>query len=118
MLIKIIIGVVAVQHYFIMLMEMFMWEKRGPSIFKSFEKKLFSETTAMAKNLGIYNGFLATALLLTLFITDAMWFHNIALFSLCCVIVAGAYASFTAEKTIFLKQSLLAVVGVIVLLIG
>jgi putative membrane protein len=110
---KFLIGLVALQHAFIMVMEMFLWEKRGPSIFKNFDKKLFSETTAMAKNMGIYNGFLAAGLTWSLLIKDPVWSTNIAVFFLSCVVVAGIYASLTAEKSIVLKQSLIAVVVLI-----
>lgn len=115
MIIKVFIGLVALQHYFIMFMEMFLWEKRGPLIFKNFDKKIFSETTAMAKNMGLYNGFLAVGLTLSLFVKDPLWSKNIALYFLGCVIVAGLYGSFTAERTIFLKQSLIAIVAVLLI---
>ena len=114
---KILVGLVAVQHLFIMIMEMFLWEKRGPSIFKAFDKALFTKTTAIAKNMGLYNGFIAGGLIWSLFISDPVWSRNIAMYFLACVAIAGVYASFTAEKSIFVKQSVLAILGLIFLII-
>lgn len=118
MVIKFLVGIISLQHYLIMLMEMFFWEKRGPIIFKGFEKNLFSKTTAIAKNLGLYNGFIATGLFLSLFIKDPLWFRNIVLYLLLCIIVAGIYAGLTAEKSIFWKQSLLAIITAVLLYIN
>lgn len=115
MITKILIGLVALQHYFIMFMEMFLWEKRGPLIFKNFDKEVFGKTTAMAKNMGLYNGFLAVGLTISLFVKNPLWSKYIALYFLGCVIVAGLYASLTAEKTIFLKQSLVAIIAVLLI---
>ncbi|MCH4887413.1 DUF1304 domain-containing protein [Acidaminobacter sp. JC074] len=112
---EIFIGIIALEHFFIMFMEMFLWEKRGPSIFKNFDKDLFSNTIPMAKNMGIYNSFLGAGLTWSIFITDPIWSVNIATFFLVCAIVAGIYATLTAEKSVFVKQSLPALIALIIL---
>lgn len=114
---KILILLTALQHFLIMMMEMFMWEKRGPKIFKSFDKELFKKTTAIAKNMGLYNGFIASGLIVSLFLEPSSSFI-MSVFFLICVVVAGIYASLTAEKTIFIKQSLIAVLSLIALFIA
>lgn len=115
-MIKVLIAVVALQHILIMCMEMFLWEKRGPAIFKSFDKDLFPKTKAMAQNMGLYNGFLAGGLIMSLCVQDGHWSLFIASFFLICVVIAGLYASVTAEKSIFLKQSPIALLTLVLII--
>ena len=60
--IKIIIGLVAIIHIYILWLEMFAWTTKGPKTFKKFPKELFAPTKALAANQGLYNGFLAAGL--------------------------------------------------------
>lgn len=112
---QIIIGFVAFFHLYVLWMEMFAWETRGPKVFKSFPKELFANTKTLASNLGLYNGFLAAGLIWTFFISDVIWKENIALFFLGCVILAGIYGALTAEKRIFFVQSVPALIGVLLI---
>ena len=114
---KIIIGLVALEHLYILWLEMFAWETKGKETFKSLPKHLFKETKGLAANQGLYNGFLAAGLIWSLFITDAVWQFNIALFFLSCVFIAGAYGAETAEKGIFFKQALPAFIGIVLILL-
>ena len=75
--IKIIIGLVALFHLYILWFEMFAWETRGPKVFRAFPKELFPPTKAMAANQGLYNGFLAAGLIWTFFIENAEWSRNV-----------------------------------------
>ncbi len=115
---QIIIGLVAFFHLYILWMEMFAWETRGPKVFKSFPKELFASTKSLAANLGLYNGFLAVGLIWTFFINDIIWKENIAIFFLSCVTIAGIYGAITAEKRIFFVQSVPALLGIILLLLN
>ncbi|MEL7231915.1 MAG: DUF1304 family protein, partial [Pseudomonadota bacterium] len=45
---KILTGVVALIHVYILVLEMFLWESRGPKVFESFPADLFAPTKAMA----------------------------------------------------------------------
>lgn len=108
---KIFIGIVAVEHIYILWLEMFAWTTRGPKVFRSVPKHLFKETEAMAKNQGLYNGFLAAGLIWSLLISDPIWAKNVALFFLGCVVVAGIYGAVTADKGIFVKQGLPALIA-------
>ena len=114
-LIKILIGLIAFLHIYILWLEMFVWESRGPKVFRSFPKDLFKPTKAMAANQGLYNGFLAAGLIWTFFITDAVWATNIALFFLGCVAVAGIYGAYSADKKIFFIQALPALITMLLL---
>lgn len=113
---QIIIGFVAFFHLYVLWMEMFAWETRGPKVFKSFPKQLFKASKSLAANLGLYNGFLSAGLIWTFFINDAIWKDNIALFFLSCVAIAGIYGALTAEKRIFFVQSVPALIGIGLLL--
>ncbi len=62
-------------------MEMFAWNTLGKKTFKDvFSDDLFEQTTVMAANQGLYNGFLASGLLWTLFIANKIWRFNISVF--------------------------------------
>ncbi len=110
--IKIVIGIVALFHVYVMWLEMFAWTTKGPKTFKNFEKELFPKTKALAANQGLYNGFLATGLIWTFFICNPEWRFNISLFFLICVSVAGIYGALTADKKIFFVQALPALIGI------
>ena len=103
---KILISVVALIHSYILVFEMFLWESRGPKVFKSIPAEIFPETTVLAANQGLYNGFLAAGLFWALlFIRDPKWKRNVATFFLTCVAVAGIYGAMTASKHIILIQT-------------
>lgn len=114
---KILIALVAIEHLYILYMEMFAWETLGKKTFKTLPENLFSPTKALAANQGLYNGFLAAGLLWTFFIEDETWSTNIALFFLGCVIVAGIYGAITASKRIFVVQALPAIVALVFVLL-
>ncbi len=103
---KILIGLVALIHSYIMVFEMFLWESRGPKVFKSIPAELFPETTVLAANQGLYNGFLAAGLIWALlFIRNVEWKRNVATFFLLAVAIAGIYGAMTASKHIILIQT-------------
>jgi len=115
---KILIGLIALFHSYIMIFEMFMWESRGPKVFTSFPEDLFSQTTTLAANQGLYNGFLAAGLLWALLLVkDENWKRNIATFFLLCVFVAGIFGGYTASKNIYFVQALPAFLALISLYI-
>lgn len=112
-IIKILIGLIALIHVYILWFEMFAWESRGPKVFRNFSKDLFGKTKAMAANQGLYNGFLAAGLIWTFFISDATWNTNVSIFFLACVLVAGIYGAATADKKIIFVQALPAFIALL-----
>jgi putative membrane protein len=90
---------------------MFAWTTRGRKVFKTIPEELFEKTKVMAANQGLYNGFIAVGLIWSLFITDADWSKNNAIFFLSCVLVAGIYGAMTASKKIFFVQAVPAILG-------
>ncbi len=116
--IKIVIGIVALFHVYVMWLEMFAWTSKGPKTFKNFEKDLFPKTKSLAANQGLYNGFLAAGLIWTFFICNPEWRFNVSMFFLVCVSVAGIYGAVTADKKIFFVQALPALIGIALLLLS
>lgn len=112
----IFIALVALEHLYILWLEMFAWTTKGRKVFRTFPQHLFEPTKAMAANQGLYNGFLAAGLIWSLFISDPVWSRNVALFFLSCVIVAGIYGAATAHKSIFIKQAVPAIIALALVL--
>jgi len=118
MIANILVGLVALEHLYILYLEMFAWETKGKKVFKgSLRPELFAPTRVLAANQGLYNGFLAAGLIWSFFITDKAWSTNVAIFFLGCVIVAGIYGAITASKKIFFVQALPALVALGVVLV-
>lgn len=103
---QILIGIVALEHLYILWLEMFAWTTQGRKTFKSFPADLFEKTKSMAANQGLYNGFLAAGLIWSLLIEDTAWHTNVACFFLGCVIIAGIFGALTAQRSIFYVQAL------------
>lgn len=100
---------VAVSHIGFLILEMFLWDHPvGRKIFQMTpEQSKFSAT--LAANQGLYNGFLAAGLLWGLGSNNL----EFKLFFLICVVVAGLYGGFTANRTIWVIQALPALVALI-----
>jgi len=60
---QILIGFVALEHLYILWLEMFVWTTKGKKTFKSFPADLFEKTKGLAANQGLYNGFLSAGLI-------------------------------------------------------
>lgn len=115
---KILIAIVAVEHLYILWMEMFAWETKGKEVFKTaLPAEMFKPTKGLAANQGLYNGFLAAGLLWSFFIEDPKWQNNVALFFLSCVAIAGIYGAVSATKKIFFVQALPAILGIVAVLL-
>jgi len=109
---KILIAIVAIEHLFILWMEMFAWETTGKKVFKgALPEELFKPTKGLAANQGLYNGFLSAGLIWSFFISDPIWQKNVALFFLGCVITAGVYGAIVSSKKIFFTQALPAIIA-------
>lgn len=101
----VLIGLIAAIHLYILWFEMFAWETRGPQVFRSLPRRLFTPTKAMAANQGLYNGFLVAGLIWSLLIADPHWAARIASFFLLCVAIAGAYGAATVSRRILYVQT-------------
>src|SRR5690606_21026636 len=111
--------IVALEHLYILWIEMFAWETAGKKTFKgALPDELFKPTKSLAANQGLYNGFLAAGLLWSFFIENPEWSFNIRVFFLGCVIVAALYGGLTSSKSIILKQGMPAIIAMIFVLIS
>ncbi|WP_229717422.1 DUF1304 domain-containing protein [Parapedobacter defluvii] len=107
---SILILLVAVEHLYILWIEMFAWETAGKKAFGgSLPDHLFTPTKKLAANQGLYNGFLAAGLIWSLLINDAIWSQYIAAFFLSCVIIAAVYGAISASRKILIIQGLPAI---------
>ncbi len=110
-----LIAFVAIQHIGFLILEMFFWERPlGLKIFKMTQEQA-QASTVLAKNQGLYNGFLAAGLIWGLIIQNAPESFAIKVFFLSCVIIAGIYGGITAAKEIVFVQALPAIVALIFL---
>ncbi len=115
---KILIAAVALEHLYILWMEMFAWETKGKEVFRNaLPADLFKPTKGLAANQGLYNGFIAAGLIWSLLIEDPEWQTNVALFFLGCVAVAGIYGGISATKKIFFVQAMPAILAIVAVLL-
>ncbi|MGZ3863896.1 MAG: DUF1304 domain-containing protein [Bacteroidia bacterium] len=114
---KILVAFVALEHLYILYMEMFAWETLGRKSFKNFPDHLFAPTKAMAANQGLYNGFLSAGLIWSFLISNAEWANYVSIFFLSCVIIAGIYGAATAAKKIFFVQAVPAILALVAVLL-
>jgi len=100
---KLLVFFIALLHVYILVLEMFLWRTRARRIFGMSAEQ--AETTAtLAKNQGLYNGFLAAGLFWAEFSrTD---FAARAYSFLACVLIAGVYGGLTANRRILYVQAL------------
>ncbi|MDQ0050216.1 putative membrane protein [Paenibacillus polymyxa] len=110
---SILVGIVALEHVYILILEMFLWTT--PRAMRTFgtSKELAGVTKSLAANQGLYNGFLAAGLVWGLFYPDTVIGRQIQLFFVICVVVAAVYGALTANKSILLKQGLPAILALI-----
>ncbi|MDO9594303.1 MAG: DUF1304 domain-containing protein [Lutibacter sp.] len=110
------VALVAFEHIYFMILEMFYWDK--PKGLKAFGQTLEAAKSSktLAKNQGLYNGFLAAGLIWAIVNKDN--FEALAIFFLSCVIVAGVFGAYTTKNSkLFYVQAVPAIIGLIVILI-
>lgn len=116
---SILTAIVALEHIYIMWLEMFAWETSGKKVFGgSLADDLFKPTKKLAANQGLYNGFLAAGLIWSFFISDPQWAFNVRLFFLICVSIAAIYGAVSSSKSILIKQGLPAFVALLFVLLS
>ena len=113
---NIVVGLIALVHVYILVLEMFLWDK--PTGLRAFGQTQEAATASkvLAANQGLYNGFLAAGLFwgIGLGATGTA----VKVFFLCCVLVAGLYGAATASRKILFVQAFPAVIGLVFLLLS
>ena len=113
MLGQILVGLIAVLHVYILVLEMFLWDQPlGMKVFGNTLQKA-QLTKVLAQNQGLYNGFLAAGLIWSLCVTGAFAI-SLANFFLGCIVVAGVYGAITVSKKILYVQALPAFIALVV----
>jgi len=102
---RVLVGLVAALHVYIMVMEMFLWERKPGRELSGFDADMARATAPLAANQGLYNGFLAAGLVWGLIAADPTGFR-VQVFFTCCVVVAGVYGGITANRRILVAQAL------------
>jgi len=113
---NIVVGLIALLHVYILVLEMFLWDK--PIGLRAFgqSKAAATATKVLAANQGLYNGFLAAGLFWGLSLgTNG---NSVKIFFLGCVLVAGLYGAATASRKILFIQAVPAAVGLALLLLS
>jgi putative membrane protein len=113
MLARGLITFVAIEHFYFLVLEMFLW--KTPFGRKTFgtTPEFAAETAPMMMNQGLYNGFLAAGLVWAAY-TGA---PSLAAFFLGCVVVAGVVGGLTVKRAILFLQALPAAIALAVVLL-
>jgi putative membrane protein len=111
---SIVVALIAVLHVYILVLEMFLWDK--PQGLRAFgnSQAAATATKVLAANQGLYNGFLAAGLLWGIFGGG----KAVQVFFLLCVLIAGVYGGLTANRKILFIQAIPAVFGLLLVLIS
>lgn len=100
-----LVVLIAALHVYILVLEMFLWTKsRGRRAF-GMTPEYAAQTATLAKNQGLYNGFLAAGLFWSALAADASMAFQLKIFFLGCVFVAGLYGAATAARKILFIQA-------------
>ncbi|OOZ78219.1 hypothetical protein BHL35_19025 [Bacillus cereus] len=115
----ILVGIVALEHLFIMILEMFFMNSKLAKRAFQLPEHLEGDrnVTIMFANQGLYNGFLAVGLIWGLILGLNSIGYMVQLFFVMCVVVAALFGGFTSNKSIIVKQGLPAILALIALLI-
>lgn len=110
----IVVALIALVHVYILVLEMFLWDK--PAGLRAFgqTKEVATASKVLAANQGLYNGFLAAGLFWGL--SRGADGVAIQLFFLGCILIAGLFGAATANRKILFIQAVPAVIGMILVL--
>ena len=113
---NLVVALVALIHVYILVLEMFLWEK--PAGLRAFGQTpaAAAASKVLAANQGLYNGFLAAGLFWGLWLGAGG--QGVKVFFLLCVLVAGLYGAATASRKILYVQALPAAIGLALLLLS
>lgn len=115
-LVNLLTAFVAFQHFAFMILEIFYWNKPlGMKVFR-LEKNFADQSAALASNMGIYNGFLASGLVMTLITSHTVESYSYRIFFLVCVFVAGVFGAITVNRRILFIQGVPALLTLILFL--
>jgi putative membrane protein len=113
-----LVALVATLHVYFLALEMFLWTRPlGLKTFRNSPEKA-ADSSVLAANQGLYNGFLAAGLVWGLVQGVPGFAFQIKAFFLLCVIVAGTYGAATVSRRILYVQAAPAAAALILLWLG
>ena len=113
---NIVVGLVALLHFYFLVLEMFLWDK--PAGLRAFgqTQEFATASRTLAANQGLYNGFLAAGLVWGLGLGGAGM--SVKVFFLACVLIAGLYGAATVSRKILIVQAAPAALGLVLLFLA
>ncbi len=110
-LVILLVGFVALQHIGFLVLEIFFWT--SPIGLQTFglTPEFAEQSASLAANQGLYNGFLAAGLIWSLTAKDGG--HDLKVFFLSCVVLAGIFGAITAQISILFIQGAPALVALL-----
>ncbi len=113
---NVVVGLIAVLHVYILVLEMFLWDK--PPGLRAFGQTLEAARASkvLAANQGLYNGFLAAGLFWGLSLGASG--TAVKVFFLGCVLAAGLFGAATANRRILVVQAIPAAIGLALVLLA
>ena len=112
---NIAVGAVALLHLYFLVLEMFLWDTPFGRRTFGLTPERAAASKSLAVNQGLYNGFLAAGLAWGLL--PGATGHSIKIFFLACVILAGVFGAFTANRKILWVQALPGAIALVLVLI-
>ncbi len=111
-LFTILVAIVALEHIYFLILEMFYWTK--PKGMKAFglSKEQAESSKVLAANQGLYNGFLAAGLIWGLLSNKT----DVIVFFLICISIAGIYGAYSTKNIkLFYIQAVPAILALLLL---
>ncbi|MEO8275892.1 MAG: DUF1304 domain-containing protein [Thermoanaerobaculia bacterium] len=116
MVATVLTALVAILHFYFLILEMFLWEKPAGRQAFGLSAEMAKATHTLAGNQGLYNGFLAAGLVWALYRGAAGL--EMRYFFLGCVVAAGLYGAATVGKKILWIQALPAALALVATLLS
>ena len=113
----VLVGLVALIHIGIVVLEMFLWTTPRARASFGTTPELAEATKTLAANQGLYNGFLAAALIWGVIAPDPAGFQ-LKIYGLACVLAAGLYGAMTVSRRILLVQALPALLALVAVVLA
>lgn len=111
---NVLTGVIAALHVWILVLEMFLWDKPYGRKAFGLTPEFATASKALAANQGLYNGFLAAGLFWGLCLGAAG--ESVKVFFLLCVLIAGIFGALTANRRILFIQAVPAGIALVLLM--
>ena len=115
-LVNVAVGLVAILHLYFLVLEMFLWITPFGMRTFGLTREFAAASRSLAANQGLYNGFLAAGLVWGLLLGAAG--RAITIFFLACVLIAGLFGGFTANRKILWVQALPGAIALALILLS